>query len=185
MNPTLLVVDIQNDYFPKGKMKLVGMVKASENARKILNVFRNKKWPVVFIQHLSTRPDATFFLPNTPGAEIHEAVRPLENETVIVKHFPNSFRNTNLHQHLQATQCSDLVICGAMSHMCIDTTTRAATDLGYKCQLIYDSCATRDLVFNNHTVSASDVHAAYMAALNGMFAQVISTEQFIISSQSK
>ena len=181
MKPTLLIVDIQNDYFTGGKMELVGMEPATSNALKLLSHFRKNDLPVIFIQHLSTRPNASFFIPNTTGAEIHESIRPLANETVLVKHFPNSFRETNLHQLLQAQNLTELVICGAMSHMCIDTTTRAAADLGYSCKLISDACATRDLVFNGQKVLAEQVQIAYMAALNGSFAHVISTKQFLTS----
>ena len=181
MKPTLLIVDIQNDYFTGGKMELVGMEAASGNAQKLLSHFRKNNLPIVFIQHLSTRPNASFFIPNTAGAEIHESIRPLTNETVIVKHFPNSFRETHLHQFLQTHNLTELVICGAMSHMCIDTTTRAAADLGYSCKLIADACATRDLLFDGQKVLAEQVQIAYMAALNGSFAQVISTEQFLTS----
>lgn len=184
MKPTLLIVDIQNDYFTGGKMELVGMEPATSNALKLLSHFRKNNLPVIFIQHLSIRPNASFFIPNTAGAEIHESIRPLAEETVIVKHFPNSFRETNLHQFLQAQNLAELVICGAMSHMCIDTTTRAAADLGYSCKLIADACATRDLVFDGQKVQAGQVQIAYMAALNGSFAQVISTEQFLTSEPS-
>jgi nicotinamidase-related amidase len=90
-----------------------------------------------------------------------------------------------LHQYLQALDSKDLVICGAMSHMCIDTSTRAAADLGYSCTLVSDACATRDLVFNDQMVKAADVQIAYMAALNGTFAQVISTRQFLDKTSLK
>ncbi len=183
MNPTLLLIDIQNDYFEGGKMELVKMDEAAENAQKLLSYFRKKNLSIVFIQHLATKPNASFFIPDTSGAEIHDTVRPYENETVIVKNFPNSFRKTDLHQYLQSINSTILVICGAMSHMCVDTTTRAATDLGYSCTLISDACATRDLTFNDQTVKARDVQIAYMAALNGTFAQVISTDQFLKSTQ--
>ena len=179
MKPTLLLIDIQNDYFSGGKMELVKMDEATENAQKLLSHFRKNKLPIVFIQHLATKPNASFFIPDTSGAEIHNSIRPLDNETVIIKNFPNSFRNTNLQEHLWSLNSTSLVICGAMSHMCIDTTTRAATDLGYSCTLIFDACATRDLVFNDQKVKAADVQTAYMAALNGSFAQVISTNQFL------
>jgi nicotinamidase-related amidase len=69
--------------------------------------------------------------------------------------------------------------------MCIDTTTRAAADMGYSCTLISDACATRDLVFNDKKAKAADVQVAYMAALDGTFAQVISADQFLRSSQPK
>ena len=185
MRPTLLIIDIQNDYFKGGKMELVKMEAATKNAEKILFYFRKNNLPIVFIQHLATKPNASFFIPGTSGAEIHESIRPLGNETVIVKNFPNSFRETNLHQHLQTLDSTDLVICGAMSHMCIDTTTRAAADMGYSCTLISDACATRDLVFNDQKAKAADVQVAYMAALDGTFAQVISADQFLRSSQPK
>jgi len=185
MNPTLLLIDIQNDYFSGGKMELSEMNAACENAEKLLSYFRKNNLPIVFIQHLATKLNASFFIPETSGAKIHLSISPLENETVIIKNFPNSFRNTNLHQYLQTLDSKDLVICGAMSHMCIDTTTRAATDLGYSCTLISDACATRDLTFNNQIVKAVDVQIAYMAALNGTFAQVISTDQFLDTTSSK
>lgn len=185
MRPTLLIIDIQNDYFQDGKMELVKMDTAAGNAQKLLSYFRQNNLPVIFIQHLAIKPNASFFISGTYGADIHDSVRPLDNETVIIKNFPNSFRNTNLHQHLQTLESSNLVICGAMSHMCIDTTTRAAFDLGYSCTLISDACATRDLVFNEQKVKAEDVQIAYMAALNGTFAQVISTDHFLNSTQEK
>ena len=185
MKPTLLIVDIQNDYFTGGKMELTGMDAACENASKLLSWFRGKNHPVVFIQHLATKPNATFFIPGTSGAEIHQSIMPFSNETVIVKHFPNSFRETNLHQYLQEQGLNKLIICGAMSHMCIDTTTRAAADLGYTCTLIADACATRDLVFEGKKVEAEHVQTAYMAALNGSFAQVISTEHFLTTFSTK
>jgi len=185
MKPTLLIIDIQNDYFPEGKMELVKMDAAAGNAQKLLSYFRINNLPIVFIQHLATKPNANFFIPGTSGAEIHDSICPLDHEKVIIKNFPNSFRNTNLHQYLKALDSSDLVICGAMSHMCIDTTTRAAADLGYSCTLIFDACATRDLVFNDQKVKAAEVQIAYMAALNGTFAQVISTEHFLDTTPSK
>jgi nicotinamidase-related amidase len=185
MKPTLLLIDIQNDYFSGGKMELVNMDEAAENAQKLLFHFRKNNLPIVFVQHLATKPNASFFISGTFGAEIHHSICPLENETIIIKNFPNSFRNTNLHQYLQALDSNDLVICGAMSHMCIDTTTRAATDLGYSCTLISDACATRDLAFNDQKVKAAHVQIAFMAALNGTFAQVISTNQFLDTTSSK
>lgn len=179
MKPTLLLIDIQNDYFPGGNMELAGMNQAADNAQKLLSHFRNNNWPVIFIQHLAVKPNASFFIPGTRGAEIHESVCPLPNETLITKNFPNSFRNTSLLSHLQALNTSDLVICGAMSHMCIDTTTRAAADLGYSCTLISDACSTRDLVFDDQKVKAADVQVAYLAALNGTFAEVVPTLSFL------
>src|ERR1035437_247176 len=117
MNKALIIVDIQNDYFDKGTMTLVGSEQASENARLILDRFRAEGLPVIHIQHIAKSPAATFFLPNTVGAEIHKNVKPLLQEKVIVKHYPNSFRETELLDYLKSNNIRNLVICGMMTHM--------------------------------------------------------------------
>jgi nicotinamidase-related amidase len=175
----LLLIDIQNDYFPGGKMVLEGSDPAAQAAARLLAFFRRRNLPVVHIQHLAVRPGATFFLPQTPGAEIRAAVRPLETETVIQKHFPNSFRETGLLAHWQAQQVGQLVIAGMMTHMCVDATTRAATDYGFACQIAQDGCATRALTLNDRTVAAADVHAAFLAALDGSYGQVQTVEAIL------
>jgi nicotinamidase-related amidase len=170
MKQALLIVDIQNDYFPGGTMELEGSVAAGVNAGNLLSAFRDRGLPVVHVRHLSVRPGATFFIPGTPGAEIHASVAPIAGETVVEKSFPNSFRQTALAEILKAQQIGELVIAGMMTHMCIDATTRAAFDLGFRCRLAHDACATRALTFGGETVPASQVHTAFIAALNGLFA---------------
>jgi nicotinamidase-related amidase len=177
MTQALLLIDIQNDYFPGGAMELEGSSTAAARAGKLTQAFRQKALPVIHIQHISKRPGATFFLPNTPGVQIHESVAPNSGEAVFQKHYPNSFRETRLLEHLRDHQISQLVIAGMMTHMCIDTTTRAATDLGFQCVLAHDACATKTLTFNGATVSAEGVQTAFLAALNGLFAKVLSVEE--------
>jgi len=177
VNNALLLVDLQNDYFPGGTLELVGSLEAVAQGRKLLKAFRSKDLPVIHIQHIANRPGATFFLPGTPGAEIHPWVAPESGESVFQKHFPNSFRETGLLEHLKEQRISRLTVAGMMTHMCIDTTTRAAFDLGFECLLAHDACATRALVFGGVSVAAEHVHAAYMASLNGLFARVLSTDE--------
>jgi nicotinamidase-related amidase len=179
MKPALVLVDIQKDYFPNGRMELVGAAEASKAAKKLLDHFREKNLPVVHIQHISTRPGSTFFLPNTEGINFHESVAPLSGERIITKHFPNSFRDTALQEYLASMGVKELIICGMMSHMCIDTTVRAAFDKGYQCMVAHDACATRNLVFHNVEIPANHVHGAYMAALGAVFAKVLSAEEII------
>jgi len=173
MGSALLIVDIQNDYFPGGAMELVGSAEAADRAAGLLRAFREKGAPVIHMQHVSTRPAATFFRPGTEGVKIHASVAPLASETVFQKHFPNSFRETPLLEHLRGKDIGRLVIAGMMTHMCIDTTTRAAADLGFECLLAHDACATRDLAFGTGKVAAKDVHTAFIAALNGLFAKAL------------
>lgn len=177
MTEALLLVDIQNDYFPGGAMELAGGSMAGAKAGVLLRAFRQRELPVVHIQHISTRPGAAFFLPDTVGVQIHESVAPAAGEPVFQKHFPNSFRDTPLLEHLRAHQISQLVIAGMMTQMCIDTTVRAAADLGFPCILAHDACAARDLSFGGVAVSAENVHRAFIAALNGLFARVLSVEE--------
>jgi nicotinamidase-related amidase len=173
MTQALLLVDLQNDYFPGGAMELVGSPEAGLQAGVLLQAFRRARGPVVHIQHLTTRPGAIFFLPGTPGAEIHASVTPHPGEPVFQKHFPNSFRETPLLAHLRGLGVTELVVAGMMTHMCIDSTVRAAFDLGFQCRLAQDACATRDLLRSGATVPAAQVQAAFLAALGGTFAQVL------------
>ena len=179
MKQALLLIDIQNDYFPGGKYVLSGAVEAAENAARALACFRKAGLPVLHIQHVSLSPDATFFLPDTPGAEIHAGVKPLPSERVFLKHAPNSFYRTGLAGELADRDITELTVCGMMTHMCVDTTVRAARDHSLKVTLLSDACATRDLVFQGRTVPADMVQAAFLAALDGSFARVVPTAEFL------
>ncbi|UQZ89481.1 cysteine hydrolase [Deltaproteobacteria bacterium Smac51] len=174
----LLIIDIQNDYFPGGRAELVNPEAALANAKKLLHYFRGNKLPVIHVQHINTREGASFFLPNTSGANIHEQLKPLENEYLVVKNYPNSFYGTDLCNILNKN-ITELVVCGMMTHMCIDTTVRAAKDYEIPVTLIYDACATKDLTFNEITVPAEQVQAAFMASLSGMFAQITAADDYI------
>lgn len=175
----LLIVDIQNDYFPGGRMPLVNIEQAAENARQLLDHFRKTGQPTFHIQHTWDDPVAPFFVAGTPGAAIHESIAPKPGEPVIVKHFANSFRGTTLLDELRRAGAKDVTICGAMSHMCIDATTRAAADFGFDCTVAHDACATRDVEFNGTIVAAKDVHAAYMSALGFAYAKMLGTNDVL------
>jgi nicotinamidase-related amidase len=172
MKPALIIIDIQNDYFPGGKMELEGSPQAGLQAAKLLQAFRDQELPLVHIQHVSNRPGASFFLPGSEGVMIHASVAPRAGETVMQKNFPNTFRGTGLLEHLRGLGADHLVIAGMMTHMCVDASTRAAFDLGFSCSLAHDACATRALAFGEQRVPAAQVHAAFLAALAGLYAKV-------------
>lgn len=132
---------------------------------------------MVHIRHIAARPGATFFLPGTPGARIHKSAAPLDGETVFQKHNANAFRKTPLLEHLRGLGVTDLVVAGMMTHLCIDTTVRAAADLGFTCILAGDACATKALSFGDATVPARGVQTAFLAAINGTFARVMTAEE--------
>lgn len=179
MKKALILIDIQNDYFESGKMTLEGSLLASENAKSVLDAFRANQLPIVHIQHIAARADATFFLEHSVGAEIHENVKPLLGEKVIIKHYPNSFRETELLEYLVGKEITDVVICGMMTHMCVDATVRAAKDLGFNVTLIADACATRNLEINGEAVKAHEVQKSFLAALNYFYSEVIGTKDYL------
>jgi nicotinamidase-related amidase len=175
----LILVDIQNDYFTGGKWPLVGQAEAAEKAAAVLTAARAAGDAVIHIRHEITRPNAPFFVRGSEGAAIHPSVQPLPGETILVKNFANSFRETSLKAELDGRGLTDLVILGSMTQNCIDSTTRAAADLGYSATVIHDACATLDLKFEDQTIPAAQVQAAYMAALGFAFANVVSTETYL------
>lgn len=176
----LVLIDLQNDYFPDGKMELTGALKAAQNASKILHFFRANQLPIVHIAHESVQKGATFFLPGTEGRKIHPLVFPRQDETVITKNYPNSFLKTSLLETLQQQEADHLIIVGMMTHMCVDSTTRAAKDLGFACTLVHDATATRDLAFAGTTVPAGQVQAAFVAALTNICDAVKDTATMVM-----
>jgi nicotinamidase-related amidase len=178
MPQALLLIDVQNDYFPGGAYALAGIEAASANAAALLKHFRDAGLPLIHVRHEFASAEAPFFRPGTPGADIHASLAPLAGETVITKNAVNAFHGTDLKTRLDALGADELVIAGAMSHMCIEGATRAAADLGYKCRVIHDACATRDQEFGDATIPAAHVHATAMSALAFAYAKVESLADF-------
>lgn len=181
-NRALVLIDIQNDYFPDGKWPLTGIESAAENAAKLLAAARKSGDLVVHVRHEFPTADAPFFTPESTGAKIHSSVRGLDDEPVVLKHQVNAFRETDLKEILDCHGVKEVVICGAMSHMCVDAGVRAASDLGYNCIVVHDACATRDQEFDGTLVPAADVHAAFMAALQFGYAKLLSIDEYLAAA---
>jgi len=180
----LILIDIQNDYFPRGKMELHKSEEAGQVAGQLLNFFRENKHPIFHIQHLAGA-GASFFAPESEGVEIHQSVRPIASETVVQKNYPNAFRETDLVERLQEANIERVVVAGMMTHMCVDATIRAATDHGFDCLIAQDACATRNLTFDGREVTAQDVHSAFLAALNGTYGEVKTAKEIMADLSSK
>jgi len=175
----LIVIDIQNDYFNGGDWPLVGVEEAAANAARLLQSARSADDVVVHIRHEFESADSPFFRPGSTGAAIHGSVLPTGDEHVVLKHKINSFLGTDLKQHLDANDVTEVVICGNMSHMCVDAATRASADYGYAVTLVHDACASRDLEFDGVHVPARMAHAAYMSALGFAYAKTMSTDEYL------
>ena len=171
MSRALVIVDIQRDYFPGGNMPLQGPEDAAANAGRVLEAFRAAGDPVLHVQHLSPA-GAGFLEEGTPGAEIVDPVRPAAGEVVIRKDAPNAFLRTDLEQRLRALAVDEVVVVGMMTSMCVDATTRAGADLGFRMTLVPDACAAPALEHDGRRVDGADVHAAFVAALGQFYATV-------------
>ena len=164
----LLIIDIQDFYFPGGKSELVNPEAASANAAKVLAAFRAAGNPVVHVRHEFE-----------PGGSIHASVAPVEGEKVFTKTEVSCFNGTKVLAYLEETGVEKLVIVGMQTHMCLEAATRAAHDLGFECVVVADACATRDLKYGDRTVPAADVHASTLATLNRTYAKVVDTQEFL------
>lgn len=144
----------------------------------VVDEFHKKDQTLLFMQHIASE-QSSFFRPNTNGVALHSIIEPYDGDLVFQKNYPNSFRETELLKYLKAHEIKNLIICGMMTHMCVDTTVRAAYDLGFNCILIGDACATRNLEFNGRTIDSREVQAAYLGAIDGTFAKVMDAQEFL------
>ncbi len=164
----LLIVDIQNFYFPGEGPGLSGAEPASLIAKEILQLFRDKKQLVIHVRHKANN-----------GFEIHKNVKPISSEKVITKEEINSFQKTDLLDFLRDNDVNRLIIIGMQTQMCVEAATRAAHDFGFECILIEDACATRDVKYGDKNVKAEDVHASTLATIaDGGYAKVINLKEF-------
>ena len=168
----LLIIDVQKDYFPGGRSELYHAVEAENAVLSLIEDCRKSDMPIIYMQHI--QPEGSSFLAEgTPGIEIEDRIRPEEGDIVIVKHHPNSFLETPLDDVLKENSVEKLIVCGMMTHMCVDTTVRRAYDLGYEVDLAASACATKDLYYRGERIVASQVQDSFLAAIDGTFATVI------------
>ncbi|MEO8164805.1 MAG: cysteine hydrolase family protein [Betaproteobacteria bacterium] len=174
----LIVIDMQRDYLPGGKMPLPEMERAVERAMALIALFRDSGLPVIHVRHLEKDPAVGYLLEGSSGADIDPRVAPQGEDLLITKHYPNAFRDTTLAKVIHGMGAKELFFCGAMSNLCVDATVRAAFDMGYHCTVIEDACAASDLSFAGKAIPAAQVHGAFMAALASAYGEVVDFETF-------
>lgn len=173
---SLIIIDAQKEYL-SGPLQLSGMDEAVANIARLLDAARKAGRPIIHVRHLGTV--GGLFDPQGPRGEFIEGLEPRGDEIVIEKRMPNAFKNTSLHETLQNKGHLDLIVCGFMSHSSVSTTVRAAKDYGFRCTLVEDACATRDLPTANGVISAADVQRTEMAIMNDNFATLAQTKNLI------
>jgi nicotinamidase-related amidase len=164
----LLIIDVQEFYFPGGRMQLENPELAGLNAGLLLDHFRKTGMPVYHVRHNFE-----------PGGDIHPYVKPMGDEKVISKDQVNAFLGTGLLEILVQDSIEQLVICGMQTHMCVEAAVRAAHDFGFDCLLASDACATRALQFEENIISAKNVHYSTLNTLQGSYARVLTTDAIL------
>ncbi|QSB39180.1 isochorismatase family protein [Pseudomonas hygromyciniae] len=174
----LILIDIQNDYFPQGKWPLAGVEAAADKAQQLLQAFRQAGDAVIHVRHEFTSDDAPSSRQVRRRALASQGAE-RKRRTGGTQAFCKCLSPNQPARSAEQRSITDLVVVGSMSHMCIDAVVRAAADYGYTVTVIHDACATRDLEFNGKTVAAAQVHEACMASLAFAYASVVSADEFL------
>jgi len=167
----LILIDCQNTY-REGVMQLDGVEAALDECATLLQRARDVGAPIVHIRH-DAGPGTPYDVRASIGA-IADIVAPAPGETVITKSYPSSFEQTSLDAELKQRGVTDLVLAGFMTHVCVNSTARAAFNHGYRPTVVAGATATRALPNPlGGTLPAEAVHDAALAALADIFAIVV------------
>lgn len=180
--PALIVVDVQRAF---DEWEAAGRRRNNPDAvariADLLAAFRTHGAPVFHIRHEGTKPNSTF-LPSRTGYAVKDEAREQDGEPVIVKRVNSAFIGTDLEQRLRAGGIATLVICGATTNHCVETTTRMAGNFGFDARLVRDATWTFDRIGpDGDAHSAEEIHAMTLSNLNGEFARIVTTADVIDS----
>lgn len=170
----LLTIDMQNEYFEKGRpLKVPEGQLVLANVIQLQDAARKADIPLVHVQHLSLDPAGGVFVKGSPFADLMSESGPVDEEKVFVKRYPSAFAGTQLDGYLKEIGVDTVVITGLMSFMCCDTTARDAHSKGYKVFFVQDATAAIDL----GDIPAAEVHKVTVAVQDFLFSEVVSTEE--------
>jgi nicotinamidase-related amidase len=182
----LIVIDVQrafDQWEAAGKRR--NNPGAVERIAELLAAFRSGGLPIFHIRHQGTRPNSSF-LPGGAGYPVKDEAREIEGEPVIVKRVNSAFIGTDLENRLRAADIGTLVICGATTNHCVETTTRMAGNLGFDARLVRDATWTFDRVGpDGDQHSAEEIHAMTLANLNGEFAGIVTAAEAIAELKTR
>lgn len=149
----------------------------------LLAAFRAARAPIFHIRHEGTRPGSSF-LPGGSGYPVKDEAKERDGEPVIVKRVNSAFIGTDLEARLRAEGIAHVVICGATTNHCVETTTRMAGNLGFDTRLVRDATWTFDRIGpDGDAHSAEAMHAMTLANLNGEFATIVTAAEAIAALQ--
>ncbi len=169
----VLLVDFQKEYY-SGALPIPDGEAAVANAAEVVNWADRVGAQVVHVHHVAPSAKSPLFTPGTERIEPHTKVQPKTHHHRITKTLPSSFVGTGLDAWLKEHGIDTLVICGLMTHMCVDSTARDAVSLGYKPIVVSDACATRDLPgIDGEPLPARALQRASLTALSDRFADIL------------
>lgn len=152
MNKALLVIDIQNDYFPGGKYPLWNADIVLSRVEQVIEKAKMQGVPVIHVQHIfkSMAGAAPFFNEGTKGVEIHPRILAAAPESpVVVKEYADSFEKTNLEDTLKSLGVKELLVCGMMTQNCVTHTAISKAAEKYDVSILADCCTTVDEMVHN------------------------------------
>ena len=184
--PALLLIDVQRGF---DEIEAAGTPRnnpqAQHNIARLLAAFRAANARIIHIRHASTEPNSVF-RPENPGFAVMPQAHENPGETVLIKNVNSAFIGTRLEALLRAENIRTLVIAGATTNHCVETTTRMAGNLGFDAQLVEDACWTFDRTGpDGHTHTAAEIHRMSLANLSGEFATIVTTQSMIEHLQPK
>lgn len=171
----LIIVDVQNDYFPDGNLPTCSPIETAQACAQLIKKFRQEGKEVIFVKHIikdSQEKDYPFLIKNTHGSEIHDIVKPLPTEKIVVKQEVSSFVGTDLKQHLLSKGVKKLVVVGMMIHNCVNATVYSGVAEGFPCIVVDEAVNTMDQPYDGEIVKAQDIKKAFLAGIQFGFCPV-------------
>jgi nicotinamidase-related amidase len=183
MNPTLIVIDVQQEFDEPawGERNNPG---AEAKIAEALGAWRERKAPIIHVRHESP-PEEGVFLAGTPGVDFKREATPLPGEPVITKHVNSAFIGTDLEERLRVVGVETVALVGLTTDHCVSTTARMAGNLGFETWVLGDAVATFERrAPDGEVIPAETMHRTALASLNDEFADVIDTETAIARMDS-
>jgi nicotinamidase-related amidase len=180
MSRALLVIDVQMEYF-SGALPVTYPPDSLPRILAAMDAATGRGVPVAVIQHRAASPQAPVFAPDSPGWRLHPQVAQRPRNILISKQLPGSFTNTQLGGWLKKTGVDTVAICGYMTQMCCDTTSRQAFHRGLNVEFLSDATGTLDMANSAGQVSARELHRAILVTQAARFAKVLFTQEWITS----
>jgi nicotinamidase-related amidase len=182
MSEALIIVDVQNDYFPGGALPTWNPVETAEACATLIKKFRDEKKEVVYVvHHISDEQKKNFpaLIKGTHGAEIHDIVKPLPTEKIIAKQDVSSFVRTNLKEYLNSKGIENLTVIGMMIHNCVNATVYSAADEGFKTIVVEEAVNTIEQKLHDKVVPAPQIKESFLAGIQFAYSKVYKLEDVL------